>query len=49
MIEAKDGSKLSLISVRTKIIPVDGIPRGIPTVSHTPTEIRDQFKAAVQS
>ena len=27
------------------IAPIEGIPR----VSHTPTEIRDRFKAAVQS
>ena len=45
LLEAKDGSLLSLILVKCGIAPVDGIPR----VSHAPTEIRDRSKAAVQS
>ena len=42
--EATAGGQLSLILVKAGIAPVQGIPR----VSHTPTEIRDRFKAAVQ-
>ena len=34
-----------LILVKAGIAPVEGIPR----VSHSPTEIRDRFKASVQS
>ena len=37
--------QLSLILVKAGIAPLEGIPR----VSHTPEEIRDRFKAAVQS
>ncbi|MEC8858158.1 MAG: sulfopyruvate decarboxylase subunit beta, partial [Chloroflexota bacterium] len=37
--------QLSLILVKAAIAPLEGIPR----VSHTPEEIRDRFKAAVQS
>jgi len=43
--EAFSSGDLSLILVKVGIAPVAGIPR----VSHTPNEIRDQFKAAVQS
>ncbi len=43
--EAKHNGQLSLILVKCGIAPVEGIPR----VSHTPEEIRDRFKAAVQS
>ena len=43
--EAKNASHLSLILVKVGIAPVEGIPR----VSHTPEEIRDRFKTAVQS
>lgn len=43
--EATDGGQLSLILVKAGIAPLEGIPR----VSHTPEEIRDRFKAAVQS
>ena len=43
--DALSSGQLSLILVRCAIAPVEGIPR----VSHTPTDIRDRFKAAVQS
>ncbi len=43
--EASKGAQLSLILVKCGIVPLEGIPR----VSHTPEEIRDRFKAAVQS
>ena len=43
--EAKKSGKLSLILVKCGIAPIEGIPR----VSHTPEEIRDRFRAAVQS
>jgi len=43
--EATNGSQLSLILVKCGIAPIEGIPR----VSHTPEEIRDRFKAAVQA
>ena len=45
MIEAKDGSQPSLILLKAVIAPNEGITR----VSHTPTEMPDRFKAAVQS
>ena len=43
--KAKNTSHLSLILIKVGIAPVEGIPR----VSHTPEEIRDRFKTAVQS
>ncbi len=43
--EAKNGGQLSLIMVKVGIAPIEGIPR----VSHSPTEIRDRFKAVVES
>ena len=45
LVEAKNGGKLGLILIKCGIAPIEGIPR----VSHTPEEIRDQFKSAVQS
>ena len=43
--EAKNNGRLSLILVKCGIAPVEGIPR----VSHTPEEIRNRFREAVQS
>ena len=43
--EATTGDQLSLILVKAGIAPIEGIPR----VSHTPEEIRDRFRGAVQS
>jgi thiamine pyrophosphate-dependent acetolactate synthase large subunit-like protein len=43
--EATNGGQLSLILVKAGIAPLEGIPR----VSHTPEEIRDRFKGAVQA
>ena len=43
--EAKNNGRLSLVLVKCGIAPVEGIPR----VSHTPEEVRDRFRAAVQS
>jgi len=43
--DATGSGKLSLILVKVGIAPVAGIPR----VSHTPKEIRDRFKGAVES
>jgi thiamine pyrophosphate-dependent acetolactate synthase large subunit-like protein len=37
--------QLNLILVKSAIYPVEGIPR----VSHSPTDVRDRFKSAVQS
>ena len=45
LLEANEGGQLSLILIKCAIAPIDEIPR----VSHTPTEIRDNFKSAVQS
>jgi thiamine pyrophosphate-dependent acetolactate synthase large subunit-like protein len=45
LVESKACGQLSLILVKSSISPIDGIPR----VSHTPDEIRDRFKGAVQS
>ncbi len=45
LIQALSGGQLSLILVKASIAPMEGIPR----VSHTPTEIRDRFRGAVQS
>lgn len=45
LLVAKNSSQLCLVLVKCGIAPVDGIPR----VSHSPIEIRDRFKAAVQS
>jgi len=44
LMEATNASHLSLILVKVGIAPIEGIPR----VSHTPEEIRDRFKTAVQ-
>ena len=44
LMEATNASHLSLILVKVGIAPVEGIPR----VTHTPEEIRDRFKTAVQ-
>jgi thiamine pyrophosphate-dependent acetolactate synthase large subunit-like protein len=43
--QAGSSGDLSLILVKVGIAPVAGIPR----VSHTPTEIRDRFKSAIQT
>ncbi|MCH2512854.1 MAG: sulfopyruvate decarboxylase subunit beta [Chloroflexi bacterium] len=43
--EVTAAGQLSLIVVKAGIAPVDGIPR----VSHTPEQIRDRFKSAVQA
>lgn len=43
--EAAAGGQLGLILVKAGIAPIEGIPR----VSHTPEEIRDRFRGAVQS
>jgi thiamine pyrophosphate-dependent acetolactate synthase large subunit-like protein len=43
--EATEGRQLSLILVKAGIAPLEGIPR----VSHTPEEIRDWFRGAVQT
>ncbi len=43
--EAKHSNQLSLILIKCGIAPIEGIPR----VSHTPEEIRDRFREAVQS
>ena len=45
LLEVPVTGHLSLILVKAGIAPVDGIPR----VSHTPEQIRDRFKGAVQS
>ena len=45
LIQVLSGGQLSLILVKASIAPMEGIPR----VSHTPTEIRDRFRGAVQS
>ena len=43
--EAKQCGQLSLILIKCGIAPIEGIPR----VSHTPEEIRDRFRGAVQA
>ncbi|MBO19195.1 MAG: hypothetical protein FI717_05340 [SAR202 cluster bacterium] len=45
LFEVTNSNQLGLVLVKCAIAPVEGIPR----VSHSPTEIRDRFKAAVQS
>ncbi len=45
LIEAASNGQLSLILIKAGIAPIEGIPR----VSHTPEQIRDRFKSAVQS
>ena len=45
LLEALSGRRLSLILAKCAIAPIEGIPR----ISHTPTMIRDRFRAAVQS
>ena len=45
LLEVAAGGQLSLILVKAGIAPIEGIPR----VSHTPEQIRDRIRIAVQS
>jgi thiamine pyrophosphate-dependent acetolactate synthase large subunit-like protein len=45
LLEVAAGGQLSLILVKAGIAPIEGIPR----VSHTPDQIRDRIRIAVQS
>jgi thiamine pyrophosphate-dependent acetolactate synthase large subunit-like protein len=45
LIEVNAIRQLSLVLVKAGIAPIEGVPR----VSHTPEQIRDRFKGAVQS
>jgi len=47
--EATAGGQLSLILVKCGIAPARPSAEGIPRVSHTPKQIRDRFRGAVQA